>query len=518
MPDSDHEIAKVVIVGGGTAGWMAAAALSRYLDNGKRTITLIESDAIGTIGVGEATIPPILNYNRLLDIDENDFLKATQGTFKLGVEFVNWGRIGERYLHPFGHYGRDLQGVQFHQLWLREHARGTAGPIADYCMSAAAASLSHFGRPSSVAKPPLNELLYAFHFDASLYAHYLRNIAEMHGTIRREGKIVEVLRDGESGDVTGVKLESGDIVQGDFFVDCSGFRGLLIEQTLGAGFEDWSHRLPMNRALAAPSAHAVTPDPFTRVTALTSGWQWRIPLQHRMGNGHVYCSEYISDDEAEHVLRGNLEGELLDEPRPIRFGTGMRKQAWSHNVVSLGLSAGFLEPLESTSIHLIQNGISRLLALFPGKPVSPLERDEYNKGMRALFEDVRDFIILHYKATQRDDTEFWRYVANMSIPESLRRRIEMWKLHGRVFREGVELFGLVSWVAVMLGQNQWPDTYDPIADSLDERKVAQAMAQMRESYAATARNLPTQEDFLKRAGAWAAQDQRFAAPAGMPAQ
>jgi tryptophan halogenase len=518
MADNDHEIGRLVIVGGGTAGWMAAAALSRYLDNGRRTITLIESDAIGTIGVGEATIPPILSFNRLLDISENDFLKATQGTFKAGIEFVNWGRIGERYFHPFGHYGQDLQGIQFHQLWLRAHGRGEAGPLADYCMSAAAAALSRFGRPSREAKPPFNELLYAFHFDASLYARYLRNIAEMQGAIRREGKVVEVLRDGESGDVAGVRLESGEVVEGEFFVDCSGFRGLLIEQTLGAGFEDWSHWLPMNRALAAPSAHVVTPDPFTRVTALTAGWQWRIPLQHRMGNGHVYCSEYISDDEAEQMLRSNLEGELLDEPRPIRFGTGMRKQAWSHNVVSLGLSSGFLEPLESTSIHLIQNGISRLLALFPDKRISPLEREEYNKGMRGLFEDVRDFIILHYKATQRDDTEFWRYVANMSVPESLQRRIDLWKLHGRIFREGAELFGVTSWVAVMLGQNIWPEHYDAIADSLDERKVAQAMAQMREGYAATAAKLPTQEEFLKRAGAWAGADARFGAAAKAPAQ
>ena len=514
MSDNDHAIAKLVIVGGGTAGWMAAAALSRFLNDGRRKITLVESDAIGTVGVGEATIPPILNYNQMLDINENEFLKATQGTFKLGIEFVNWGRIGDRYVHPFGNYGHDLHGIPFHQLYLREHGLGDPGEIADYCMSAVAAAQNKFGRPTRDAKSALSQLFYAFHFDASLYARFLRSIAEKQGTIRKEGKIVGVTRDGENGNVTSVALESGETVEGEFFIDCSGFRGLLIEQELEAGFEDWSHWLPVNRALAAPTTLASTPEPYTRSTAHGAGWQWRIPLQHRMGNGHVYCAEQMSDDEAEQILRDNLEGELLADPRPIRFTTGMRKNSWSHNVVALGLSSGFLEPLESTSIHLIQNGISRLLALFPDKQISPLERNEYNKGMRELYEDVRDFVILHYKATQRDDTEFWRYVANMDVPDSLAQKMALWDLHGRIFRESAELFGVTSWVAVMLGQNLWPKHYDPIVDSLEESRVAQAMRQMREGYVNAARSLPTQEDFLKRANAWAADDKCIGIMAG----
>ncbi len=498
----EHAIGRVVIVGGGTAGWMTAAALSRYLDNGRRTFTLVESEEIGIVGVGEATIPPILSFNAMLDIDENAFLRATRGVLKLGIEFVNWGRAGERYIHPFGVYGHDLHGIPFHQLWLRERGRGDPGDIAEYCISALAAAAGKAQRPSRERNSPLSKLFYAYHFDASLYARFLRTLAERQGVVRREGRIVDVERNGESGDVTAVRLESGARIEGDFFIDCSGFRGLLIEQALEAGYDDWSHWLPMDRAQAIPTAYTGSPAPYTRVTAHGAGWQWRIPLQHRTGNGHIYCSEYISDDEARAVLMANLESEALAEPRQLRFKAGRRRKSWSHNVVALGLSSGFLEPLESTSIHLIQNGIQRLLALFPGKPVSPLERDEYNRGMGELYEDCRDFIILHYKLTQRDDTPFWRYVRDMEVPEALRRKMDLWRLHGRVFREGAELFGLTSWVAVLLGQNLWPDAYDPIADSLDEDKVAQAMRQMRADYARAAQSLPTQEQFLRMSGAW----------------
>jgi tryptophan halogenase len=504
---SGNEIETVVIVGGGTAGWMAAAAFSRFLNNGRRRIVLIESDAIGTVGVGEATIPPILAFNRMLDINENEFLSATRGTFKAGIEFVDWGRIGDRYFHPFGVHGHDLHGIDFHQLWLRERARGgEPGDISQYCMSATAAGLRRFARPGTAAKPPLSQLFYAFHFDASLYARFLRGIAERQGAERREGRIVKAHRDGESGDILSVELESGERIEGDLFIDCSGFRGLLIEQELAAGWEDWGHWLPCDTAIAVPTALAGPPDPFTRATAHGLGWQWRIPLQHRMGNGMVFSSRFADEDAAREVLLANLEGEVLAEPRTIRFAAGRRKTSWSHNVIALGLSSGFVEPLESTSIHMIQNGIQRLLALFPDKPVSPLERAEYNRGMSDLYEDVRDFIILHYKATQRDDTEFWRHVRDMAVPESLARRIELWKLHGRVFREGYELFGKVSWVAVMLGQNVWPAAYDTVADSLDEAKVAEAMAQMREDYRRAAEALPDQEQFLRRAGAWVGEE------------
>ncbi|ARU16019.1 tryptophan halogenase family protein [Croceicoccus marinus] len=504
---TNNRIDRIVVVGGGTAGWMAAAAFSRYFDNGRRKIIVVESDAIGTVGVGEATIPAIKGFNAMLDIPENEFLRETRGTFKLGIEFVNWGRQGDRYIHPFGAFGTDLHGIPFHQLWLREHARGGGGDITDFSMSAAAAALGRFGRPAVGARPPVSEINYAFHFDATLYAAYLRRLAERQGAIRQEGRIVKVHRDGESGDVTSVELEGGRLVEGDLFLDCSGFRGLLIEDALETGYEDWSHWLPMDRAIAMPTANRSSPDPFTRATAHAAGWQWRIPLQHRTGNGHVFCSAFMQEDEAERILRDTVEGEELADPRLIRFTTGMRRKAWSHNVVSLGLSSGFIEPLESTSIHLVQNGIARLFGLFPEKDISPVERDEYNRGMREIYEDVRDFIILHYKATQRDDTEFWRSVRDMDIPASLARKMELWRLHGRVFRENAELFTLPSWVAVMLGQNVWPERYDPIADTLDENRVAQAMEKMRAGYRQTAQQLPPQEQFLRSANAWAVSDE-----------
>ncbi|KLI63336.1 tryptophan halogenase [Aurantiacibacter marinus] len=509
-----NAVDRVVVVGGGTAGWMTAAAMSRYFNNGRRKVTVVESDAIGTVGVGEATIPPIKNFNAMLDIPENEFLKATRGTFKLGIEFVNWGQQGDRYFHPFGTYGQDLHGIQFHQLFLREAARGTAGSISDYSMSTVAAALGRFGRPAPGAKSLVSQMAYAFHFDAGLYAAYLRKMAEQQGAGRVEGRIVQVHRNGESGDVTSVELESGVIVEGDLFVDCSGFRGLLIEEALETGYEDWSHWLPMDSALAMPTANVGSPPPFTRATAHTAGWQWRIPLQHRTGNGHVFSSAYMQAEEAERILRDHVEGEPLADPRLLRFTTGMRKKAWNHNVISLGLSAGFIEPLESTSIHLIQNGIARLFALFPEKAISPVERDEYNRGMRELYEDVRDFIILHYKATQRGDSEFWRYVRDMDVPESLARKIELWRLHGRIFRENAELFTMPSWTAVMLGQNIWPERYDPIADTLDEQRVASAMAQMREGYRATAQALPSQEEFLRQSGAWYDEKSTVAAMPG----
>lgn len=499
-----NRLARVVIVGGGTAGWMAAAALSRFFNDGRRTVTLIESDAIGTVGVGEATIPPIRSFNAMLDIPEAEFLRETRGTCKLGIEFVNWGRQGDRYFHPFGSYGQDLHGIAFHQLWLREHARSGAGAgdIGDYSMSTAAARLGRFARPAAGAQSAVKEIAYAYHFDAGLYAAYLRRMAERQGVIRIEGQITHATRNGETGDVESVILENGTAVAGDLFIDCSGFRGLLIEEALDTGYEDWSHWLPMDRALAVPSRSPGPPDPFTRATAHSAGWQWRIPLQHRTGNGHVYSSAFMDDDTAREILLDHLESAPLAQPRGLRFLTGMRRKAWNHNVVAIGLSSGFIEPLESTSIHLIQNGIARLFALFPDLPFSPIERDEYNRGMRELFEDVRDFVILHYKATQRDDSEFWRYIQHMSIPDSLARKMALWQHRGRVFRENAELFSAPSWIAVMLGQNIWPQSHDPIADTLDEDKVAAAMAQMRAAYADVAGRLPAHGDFLRQSGSW----------------
>jgi tryptophan halogenase len=493
---NEHSIRDVVIVGGGTAGWMAAAALSRFLNNGYTRITLIESEEIGTIGVGEATIPPLIAFNSLLGINENEFVTATEATFKLGIEFVDWARIGSRYFHPFGSTGQDLQGIHFHQLYLRESKRRPMPPISEWAMSAVAASRGKFARPGAQAQFPLNQILYAFHFDASLYARFLRQFAEPGGVQRIEGKVVDVKLRGEDGYVESVTLSDGQVVAGDLFLDCSGFRGLLIEQALQTGYEDWTHWLPCDRAVAAACQLAGPPDPFTRTTAYGSGWQWRIPLQTRMGNGHVYSSAHITDDEAERILLDNLEGELIGTPRRLSFTTGRRKLAWNRNVVTLGLASGFVEPLESTSIHLIQAGISRLIELFPDRRFNPIERDEYNIRIQQAFEWVRDFIILHYKATQRDDSEFWKQCGAMAVPDKLQAKIDMFRNKGRTFADGLELFNTHSWVAVMLGQNIVPEEYNPVVDGLDENKVAQALEQLRASYVRLADQLPSQAEFI----------------------
>jgi tryptophan halogenase len=494
---NEHSIREIVVVGGGTAGWMAAAALSRLLDKRIR-ITVIESDEIGTVGVGEATIPPLTAYNNMLGINEDEFLAATQGTFKLGIEFVDWGAVGTRYFHPFGPHGQDFRGVHFHQLYLRERKRRELPDIAESSMSAVAAALGRYARPAPDSRLPLSQLAYAFHFDAGLYALFLRKLAEQGGARRVEGRIVDTRLDGESGQVEAVTLADGTTVAGELFVDCSGFRGLLIEQALETGYEDWTHWLPCDRALAVPTTYPGQPDPFTRSTARVCGWQWRIPLQHRMGNGLVYSSEHVSDDDAQRLLLGNLEGEPLADPRRLSFTTGRRKLAWNRNVVSLGLSSGFVEPLESTSIHLIQSGIVKLLALFPDRRFNPVERDEYNRQMQDVFEDVRDFIVLHYKATRRDDSELWKYCGAMDVPDSLRSKIELWRSKGRLFREGKELFATPSWVAVMLGQGIVPEEQEPAADALDEDYIADALDKMRLSYRRMAESMPAHGEFIAR--------------------
>jgi tryptophan halogenase len=515
---NEHSIGEVVIVGGGTAGWMTAAALSRFLNNGHTRITLVESEEIGTVGVGEATIPPIITFNRMLGINENEFLRETQATFKLGIEFVDWGGLGERYFHPFGFHGKDLQGVHFHQLYLRERMRRPMPDISAWSMSAVAAAQGKFGRPAEYAKTAVRDLLYAFHFDAGLYAAFLRRYAERNGVRRIEGRIVDTRLRGQDGFVEAITLADGGTVEGDLFVDCSGFRGLLIEEALQTGYDDWRHWLPCDRAVAVPSAYPGDPDPFTRSTARAAGWQWRIPLQHRMGNGLVYASDFMDDDEAERLLLGNLEGAPLAAPRRLSFTTGRRRQCWNRNVIALGLSSGFLEPLESTSIHFIQSGIAKLIALFPDKRFDPVERDEYNRQMRDLYEDVRDFIILHYKATQRDDSPFWNRCRTMDVPDSLQRKIDLFRAKGRLFRDGLELFATTSWVAVALGQHIVPEEYEPAVDALDEAKIATALEQMRAEYQHVAAQLPGHGDFVRHCvGIPEAGFPRPVAPlAGMP--
>ncbi len=492
-PDAIRE---VLIVGGGTAGWMTAAAMTR-LPTGIR-VRLIESEEIGSVGVGEATIPPLVTFNAMLGIDEASFIKATQGTFKLGIEFVDWGRQGDRYMHPFGEVGMDMEGVKFHQHWLRQAQGGDPTPIEDYCLSAVAARLGRFTPASSDPRTVLASLRHAYHFDAALYAGFLRRFSEARGVERVEGKVVGVsLRDSD-GFIESVRLADGRRLDADLFIDCSGFRGLLIEEALAAGYEDWSRWLPCDRALAVPSANTGPLTPFTRATADRAGWRWRIPLQQRTGNGHVYASAFTTDEDARASLLAGLEGEPLAEPRPLRFTTGRRRRQWVRNCVSLGLSSGFLEPLESTSIHLIQSGISRLMALFPTRRFDPVLIDQFNRLSQTQFEQVRDFIILHYKATQRDDTDFWRHVAAMDAPESLERRIALFRAGGRFMRDGDELFSEASWVAVFTGQHILPQDHDPLADGVPYAAMARKLAGLRGIIRKTAEAMPTHEAFIAR--------------------
>ena len=499
----DRALCRIVIVGGGTAGWMAASAIARWI-KGRTAVTLVESDEIGTVGVGEATIPAIIMFNRLLGIDEDEFVRRTQGTFKLGIEFRDWGRLGQTYFHPFGRFGADLDNIAFHQHWLRQRARGDASTLAEYSLPTMAARAGKFTRPVDDPKNVLSRIAYAFHFDAGLYARFLRDYAEGKGVERREGRIVEVVR-GEGEDrIGGVRLDSGEVVEGDFFVDCSGFRGLLIEQTLKSGYEDWSHWLPCDRAVAVPCESAGPATPFTRSTAREAGWQWRIPLQHRIGNGYVHCSRHISEDEATGTLMANLDGEALAEPRTLRFVAGRRKRPWIGNCVALGLASGFLEPLESTSIHMIQSALARLMTLFPDRDFDPSGIDEYNSQTAREYEQVRDFIILHYHATTRDDAPLWNEVRTMTPPETLTQKMTLFRDRGRFFRHDEQLFSETSWTAVMLGQNIEPRAYDPLADTLDQAVAAEKLAKMRALIRHASEAMPTHAAFIAahcRAGA-----------------
>jgi tryptophan halogenase len=495
-------IRKVVIVGGGTAGWMAAAAIARVMGEirGFR-IELVESDEIGIVGVGEATIPQITFFNALLGIDEHDFVRATHATYKYGIEFRDWTRIGHRYVHPFGFYGLDMKGIEFHHHWLKGKALGSPWPLDDYALSIVAGLAGKFDHPRpDLPNSPLSKLGYAFQFDASLYGRYLRRLAEAAGVVRTEGRIVEVAQNGETGFVEAVVLQSGARVEGDLFIDCSGFRGLLIEQTLGAGFEDWSKWLPCDRALAVPCELGGEHQPLTRSTARPAGWQWRIPLQHRIGNGYVYSSEHISDDEAAATLLANLDGIPLADPRPLRFRAGHRRKAWVKNVVALGLAGGFLEPLESTSIHLVQTGIARLMTLFPTRAFDPAEIERYNALTEREYVDIRDFLVLHYKGTERADSDFWNYCRTLEPPEGLAYKIDMFRRNGRIFREHEELFTETSWLAVMVGQGIEAGGYHPAADLLPDDETLRRLDHIREVVGHTAGQMPTQDEFLRHHG------------------
>lgn len=490
----ESALKQIVIVGGGTAGWMAAAAFARFLGPGY-SIRLIESDDIGTVGVGEATIPAIQLFNQSLGIDENDFIRATQGSFKLGIEFADWGEPGHRYIHAFGQIGRPLGLLPFHQYWLRHHQEGGTSSLWDYSPSALAASENRFARLVEQPGALPSGVAYAYHFDAGLYAQFLRKYAEARGVIRTEGQVIDVALAPETGFVTSVKLASGELVHGDLFLDCSGFRGLLIEQALQSGYEDWSNTLPCNRALAVPCASADPLTPYTRSTAREAGWQWRIPLQHRTGNGYVYCSDFISDADATDTLMSNLDGEALAEPRQLRFVTGKRRQIWKKNVVALGLSSGFLEPLESTSIHLIQAGIAKLLNFFPTAGFDAADINAFNDQMDFEFRSIRDFIILHYKAQNREGA-FWTRCREMAIPDSLAAKIELFKANGRIVRVGEELFTELGWLQVMWGQGLRPNGYHPLADQLSPEQLNEFMAVAHKHASHVAGQMPQHNDYI----------------------
>ncbi|MBO1256820.1 tryptophan 7-halogenase [Alteromonas sp. 5E99-2] len=495
---ANKRIQHIAIVGGGTAGWMTAAALSRVLLPENVKITLIESEQIGTIGVGEATIPDVANFNRMLGINEAAFMKATNGTFKLGIEFRDWGKIGDSYFHPFGEHGVAMNGIDFHQYWLHSREQGNPKPLEDYSICAVAAQQGKFSPPDNNPRSVMSHLRYAYHFDATAYASFLRQYAEKNGVIRVEGKVEQVGVSSESGNISHVLLDDGRCLDADFFFDCSGFRALLLEKTLGVKFHDWSHWLPCNSAQAVATERTEPLLPYTVSTAKSAGWQWRIPTQHRTGNGHIYCTDFMSDDAAHDVLLAGLDAKPTTEPRTIRFKTGYRNELWNKNCVGIGLAGGFLEPLESTSIFLIQQGITRFISLYPSGDISPVVRDEYNRLMTREFHQVRDFIILHYKATTRDDSEFWNYCRTMSIPDSLQQKIDLFKAGGRVFRDSDELFSRPSWIAVMLGQNIIPNFSDPILSGIPAEQIAQSLGSMNQAMKQTVAGLPTHTDFVAK--------------------
>ncbi|MBD76582.1 MAG: tryptophan halogenase [Citromicrobium sp.] len=493
-------IERIVIVGGGTAGGMTAAALSRLAEKRTVAITLIESEAIGTVGVGEATIPPIVEFNQLLGIDEREMMAATQATFKLGIQFANWGQVGESYFHPFGTYGYHMGGIAFHQVWHRARSEGERRPLQIFNLETVAAHFGRFSRTQDFQRDDLPTMNYAYHIDATRYAAFLRAYSEKRGVVRTEGKVVDTTLDPESGFVSSVTMDDGTEVEGDLFIDCSGFRGLLIEQALETGYDDWRHYLPCDRAVALPCERedGSGPAPFTKATAHSAGWQWCVPLQSRNGNGHVYCSEYMSDDEAHDILVKNLAGKPGAEPNFLRFVTGRRKKAWNRNVIAIGLSSGFMEPLESTSIHLINSGINRLVAILSLDGVTQNQQDTYNRLTDKEYRRIRDFLILHYNATARDDSPFWDYVRTMEVPETLTEKIELFKANGQIFREEDELFNETSWAAVMMGQGIHMDGHGPIAASMVIPELKGELDEMEKSVRFAVQQMPSHAEYVAR--------------------
>ena len=489
---------RVVIVGGGTAGWMTAAALARLLP-GRCAIHLIESEAIGIVGVGEATLPQIRAFNERLGIDEADFMARTRATFKLGIEFNDWGAIGDSYIHPFGTFGPGTGEIDFHQFWLRLSQQGIAvPPLERFSMACTIARMNRFALPSRDQRQLTSSFGYAYQFDATLFGPYLRGVAEAMGARRTEGRIVAVHRDGESGDIASVQLESGERIEGDLFVDCSGFVSLLLGKALEEPFQDWSKWLPADRAVAMPCRTEGAVTPYTSAIAMSAGWRWRIPLQHRTGNGYVYSSAFLSDEDAAAALTDAVEGEPIAAPRMLRFLAGRRERSWVHNCVGVGLASGFLEPLESTSIYLIQAAITALIELFPERDISPIDRNEFNRLVDLEYDRIRDFLILHYHATTRTDSDFWNYVRTMAIPDSLAEKMELFRRRGRVvkYREGVFLDA--SWIAVYLGQGIIPVGHDLRADAPSPESLVAGMRKLISDVGALAASMEDHAAYLRR--------------------
>lgn len=494
MNDDSPGIREVAIIGGGSAGWMAAAMLVRLLGGGLR-IRLIESDEIPTVRVGEATIPPIKTMNNTLGIDEDEFVRATHGTFKLAIQFEHWGSLENVYMHAFGGVGQDL-GSSFQHYWRRAIKNGHNTDFWDFSLNYQAAKRGKFIRPQPARTRRAPELTYAYHFDAGLYAQYLRHLSEDAGVQRIEGTVVGVELNSESGFVDSVTLASGQTVEADLFIDCTGFRGLLIEEALKTGYEDWSHWLPCDRAVAVATEALPEPPPYTRSIAHSCGWRWWIPLQHRTGNGLVYCSQHLSDEDAVKTLLSKLDSPTLSEPRTLKFQVGRRRLQWNKNCVSLGLSSGFIEPLESTSLHLIQSGITRLVAMFPRREITQVEIDEYNRQSAIEFERIRDFIILHYHVNQRTDSEFWTYCRTMQVPDALRRRIDLFAASGKIFREEDELFSKVAWLQVLIGQGVVPQDHHPVADLVSSGELENWLVNTKAGIEKAVGTMPNHQEFI----------------------
>jgi len=485
-------ITKVVIAGGGTAGWLAACGLSTRL-KGLVEVTLVESEAIGTVGVGEASIPPMRNFHRLMDVDEQEFMRATQATFKLGIVFDNWGEQGQSYIHSFGQIGQESWMAEFHQFWLEAKAQGFGGSLGDYCLELQAAWAGKFAAGKEAG------LNYAYHLDASRYARYLRERSERAGAKRIEGKITQVQKDPQTQEIQALELDDGRRIEGDLFIDCTGFRALLIGDALGIDYEDWSHWLASDSAVAVQTTTDEPPPPYTRAIAHPSGWQWRIPLQHRMGNGLVYSSRFLSDDQAKDLLLSNISGDRLTEPRLLKYRTGRRREAWHRNCVAFGLSSGFVEPLESTSIHLIMTAIVRLIRLFPFKGIEAESlRARFNEETRSELEAIRDFIILHYKLTQRSDSDFWNHYRTLEIPETLAHRMAIFEQSGYAWPDEVALFRVDSWVQVMFGQGLEPQAHHLAARLMEPGALRQSLERMKASIDQKVAQLPTHGDFVRR--------------------